>query len=381
MKFLHLMFAMCCILTSLHSRIEFITSFDKAKKLASEQQKIIFVDVMADWCVPCKRMIQEINTKSEIYNYFNENFINLQINEKYNRSFLSKYQIDAFPTLLYLNNLGEVIHKIRGFQSVYDLLDQAKICHEQRFSYLVDQNLTIENLGVEIFIDSLKKILIPLSNDSRKKGLEYYFHKKETYPVVLMKHFGQFISYNVFLEEFKKIAAPEQIIVEQLLVSFLFDNNNYLSQKNLNKEFKNLEKVTKMPINKLSSFLMAYREFNLMSILGTTSDQYLLIFAKSLLTTYPEVSDMQLLYDAFSFTIMKEPDKLFYSTLKPGFLQLADTNTDNYIYDDILSVICCKEGLKKEASSFIKKAADKSQKQGYKYTPLLDKFRKEIDCK
>ncbi|MBK7637526.1 MAG: hypothetical protein IPJ13_26975 [Saprospiraceae bacterium] len=78
---------------------------------------------------------------------------------------------------------------------------------------------------------------------------------------------------------------------------------------------------------------------------------------------------------------MKEPDKLFYSTLKPGFLQLADTNTDNYIYDDILSVICCKEGLKKEASSFIKKAADKSQKQGYKYTPLLDKFRKEIDCK
>jgi len=57
---------------NLFATVNFITSFDKAKRSAAEQKKFIFVDVMADWCGPCKVMLRvcEIINGTELTKIF-----------------------------------------------------------------------------------------------------------------------------------------------------------------------------------------------------------------------------------------------------------------------------------------------------------------------
>ncbi|MBK9736030.1 MAG: thioredoxin family protein [Saprospiraceae bacterium] len=59
-------------------KINFISSFSEAQKLAAQQDKLIFVDVMADWCGPCKVMIKDMESDAAIVDFFNTNFINLK---------------------------------------------------------------------------------------------------------------------------------------------------------------------------------------------------------------------------------------------------------------------------------------------------------------
>ena len=78
--------------------INFISNLESAKTTAVTDDKLIFVDVMADWCGPCKLMEKEMNADTSLIDYFNEHFVNLKINEKENKTFLKQYDIKSFPT-------------------------------------------------------------------------------------------------------------------------------------------------------------------------------------------------------------------------------------------------------------------------------------------
>ena len=91
---------------------------------AKEEGKAMFVDSYATWCGPCKRMSKNVFTKSEVGDFFNENFINLKLDmEKEDGvSFGHKYPVSAYPTLYFLAGDGEIIHKEKGGKSVEKLL-------------------------------------------------------------------------------------------------------------------------------------------------------------------------------------------------------------------------------------------------------------------
>ena len=94
--------------------------------IAKAENKLIFIDVTADWCKPCQLMLEDLEKDTALVNFFNTNFVNLQINVVYNKFYLSSYNIRALPTIMYMDKNGEVLSTITGYYSIDNIVKTAK---------------------------------------------------------------------------------------------------------------------------------------------------------------------------------------------------------------------------------------------------------------
>ena len=134
----------CFLVAGLHMATgqEWLTDFEEAKKVASENDKpIVLVFAGSDWCVPCIKLEKQILHTSEFQKYAKEHYIlmkadfprkkknqlpktlqeqNNVLAEKYNRS-------GGFPLVVVLdkigNKLGETGYKKVSPQSYIKLLN------------------------------------------------------------------------------------------------------------------------------------------------------------------------------------------------------------------------------------------------------------------
>lgn len=94
------------------------TSGSWAALLAQSRQtgKLIFVDANTTWCGPCKQMQREIFPQKSVSQLYNSNFINVDFDMEKGEgiTFRKQYGIKAYPTFLYINGDGEVVHKTVG---------------------------------------------------------------------------------------------------------------------------------------------------------------------------------------------------------------------------------------------------------------------------
>ena len=98
------------------------------KQIAKQENKYIFVDAYTTWCGPCKHMATNIFTQEQVGAFFNKNFINVAIqidstkeDNEYIKSWykdaktvLKLYKIQSYPTYLFFNPNGILIHTIVG---------------------------------------------------------------------------------------------------------------------------------------------------------------------------------------------------------------------------------------------------------------------------
>jgi thioredoxin-related protein len=83
---------------------------------ASASNKYIFVDCYTTWCGPCKWLAKNIFPNKEVAEFYNSNFINVSIDmEKGEGIELAKaWGIRAYPTLMFFNSKGEMVHRTCG---------------------------------------------------------------------------------------------------------------------------------------------------------------------------------------------------------------------------------------------------------------------------
>lgn len=93
-------------------------SFSEALEKANAEGKIIFMDAFTTWCGPCRRMASSTFPDSEVGGFYNANFINLKVDmEKGEGPDLSiRYSVNSYPTLLYIDGTGKVVHKGVGMR-------------------------------------------------------------------------------------------------------------------------------------------------------------------------------------------------------------------------------------------------------------------------
>ncbi|QJD96341.1 DUF255 domain-containing protein [Mucilaginibacter robiniae] len=98
------------------------------KAKARQQNKYIFLDAYTSDCVPCKVMAKEVFPQQKVGDFFNANFINvsvqLDVSKRDNpeikrwyrdaRLIKATYPIHAYPTFLFLNPQGDLVHTQEG---------------------------------------------------------------------------------------------------------------------------------------------------------------------------------------------------------------------------------------------------------------------------
>jgi len=83
---------------------------------AQKEDKLIFVDCYTTWCGPCKWMSANVFNQEAVGDYYNEHFINVKLDMEKGEGleFAKKYGIRAYPTLMFINGEGNMVHKAIG---------------------------------------------------------------------------------------------------------------------------------------------------------------------------------------------------------------------------------------------------------------------------
>jgi thiol-disulfide isomerase/thioredoxin len=83
---------------------------------AKKENKYVFVDAFTTWCGPCKWMEKNVFPQAEVGTFFNKNFVNAKIDMEKGEGIdlAKKYNVNVYPTYLYVNGDGELVHRLVG---------------------------------------------------------------------------------------------------------------------------------------------------------------------------------------------------------------------------------------------------------------------------
>ncbi len=98
--------------------------------LAKSQNKLIFMDAYTTWCGPCKWMAANMFTKDTLADYYNREFlcVHFDMEKGEGLQLAQLYQVRAYPTLLFINANGEMVHmRVGAPQKTEEYLDMGKI--------------------------------------------------------------------------------------------------------------------------------------------------------------------------------------------------------------------------------------------------------------
>lgn len=103
-------------------------TFAEVLAKAKKENKMVFMDCYTSWCGPCKMLAKKIFPQKEVGDYFNTHFVNFKVDmEKGEGVELKKrYKVKAFPTLLFMDSDGKVLHTKTGASDAAALIAEAK---------------------------------------------------------------------------------------------------------------------------------------------------------------------------------------------------------------------------------------------------------------
>lgn len=110
-------------------RIQFTSaSWNEILATAKKENKPIFLDISASWCVYCKRMKAKVFTEPEVAKLYNSTFINVSVDGEKGEGIqlAKKYGVKGYPTFVFLNPDGSLSFQTSGYHNKEKFLKLAK---------------------------------------------------------------------------------------------------------------------------------------------------------------------------------------------------------------------------------------------------------------
>ncbi|WP_431217774.1 thioredoxin family protein [Puia sp. P3] len=100
------------------------------KTVGKKEGKFLMVDCFTSWCAPCKKMEKEVYPLQAVGDHMRNDFVAIKVqldttksDDEYTtgwyseaNAITSKYQVEVYPTYLFFNPEGKLVHRAVGFQ-------------------------------------------------------------------------------------------------------------------------------------------------------------------------------------------------------------------------------------------------------------------------
>ncbi|GAB3788742.1 hypothetical protein GCM10028818_55920 [Spirosoma horti] len=182
-------------------------TWKEALKKAHDEGKLLFVDTYTTWCGPCKLLERDVFSDAKVGETFNTQFINVRIDaEKGEGIELAKaYRVSAYPTMLFVNSTGQLVHEIIGLIKTDKLIGEGGIALSKRTGSL---GLTFKGAQREKSLADWNK--------------EFPLHKNDTsflYNYIRIRHQNNVLDGNKLLDEYiALLPQKEQHSTKSLLL-------------------------------------------------------------------------------------------------------------------------------------------------------------------
>ena len=103
----------------------------EAIKIAEEEEKLVLIFFTgSDWCVPCKNLVADFFNTDNFSEMVKNNFVLYEADFPRNKNLVtasqrsdnyklkSKYSVSSYPTIVIVNEKGEVLGKMKGYNSI-----------------------------------------------------------------------------------------------------------------------------------------------------------------------------------------------------------------------------------------------------------------------
>ncbi|MFZ1751959.1 MAG: thioredoxin family protein [Saprospiraceae bacterium] len=190
------------------------TDIKEARKRASEEGKLLFVDFYADWCTPCKWMDQTTFQDSEIIKTLNTDYVTVKVDIDDMNGFELKnsFNVKYLPTMLIFNSQGQMVQRIEETMSpriLSNILDKHNL-PQNKVIIKHDLNSSPSEIGLDV-----TKVQDPimLSREEYKR----YFEQAQTDNVykVQMGVFQKYESANELVNKLRKIFLEDITVVHE----------------------------------------------------------------------------------------------------------------------------------------------------------------------
>lgn len=99
------------------AQVKFETrSTDAVREMAMKSGKLVFIDLYATWCPPCRTMEQEVFSRKDVGDFMEQRFVaaKYDVDQSTGRELMKRYGSGSIPLYLVFNTEGELLGRITG---------------------------------------------------------------------------------------------------------------------------------------------------------------------------------------------------------------------------------------------------------------------------
>jgi thioredoxin 1 len=100
-------------------------TWKEALKKSATENKPIFLDISTSWCGNCKKLKQNTFTDKKAGEYFNKNFINVELDAEQGegKRLAQKFGVTGYPTLFLVDKNEQQLLTSEGYHDADDLIN------------------------------------------------------------------------------------------------------------------------------------------------------------------------------------------------------------------------------------------------------------------